>query len=83
MAQLSQQRLNRVRRWRIGALEDFLKKHGTRKVLIWSAQWSMYWREGGAGYMNRVSEAGIYTLRDAWNRTCHCGPEKGIHYDLA
>lgn len=67
----------------MGGVEDYLKKHGERLVLIYSKEHHAFWKAGGAGYTKSVVDAGLYSLRDAWNRTCHCGPEKEIHYELA
>lgn len=51
------------------------------KCRIFSHQWGYYWREKACGY-GKKSEAGIYTFKDALKRTHHCGPEKGIWFEL-
>jgi hypothetical protein len=48
---------------------------------IYSDQWGYYWRERCAGY-GKADEAGIYDFDYALNRTHHCGPEKGIWFEL-
>lgn len=60
----------------------FLVKHGQRLVCIRSGQWGTWWRPNRAGYTDNINEAGVYTLIDAWNATCHCGPEKEIHFEF-
>jgi len=52
------------------------------KVLIRSSQWGSYWRPGGAGYTERKSHAGVFDFEDAFLSTRHCGPEKGIHFQI-
>lgn len=49
--------------------------------LIYSWQWGYYWRPNGCGYGCK-DEAGIYQFNDAVDRTHHCGPEKGIWFEL-
>ncbi len=53
-----------------------------RKVHIFSGEWGMYWCPNSSGYTPSKSEAGVYTLGDAWNTSSHCGPEKGIRYEF-
>lgn len=53
-----------------------------RPVRIWSDEHRAYWREGGAGYTAQPHQAGVYTFNDAYSRTRHCGPEKGIVYEI-
>ncbi len=48
---------------------------------IYSSQWGYYWRPKSSGYGTK-DEAGIYTFKDAYGRTRHCGSEKGIWYDF-
>lgn len=55
--------------------------HG-RKVKIFSKQWGSYWRPGGAGYTPDARDAGVFTAGDAWERTRHCGREKGIEFEI-
>lgn len=50
------------------------------RVRIYSRQWGMYWRASGSGYTMDRTEAGIYSFQDAWDRSHHAGPEKGIEY---
>lgn len=49
-----------------------------RRVLIWSKEHATWWRPESAGYTQDADEAGVYDFADAWDRTKHCGPEKGI-----
>jgi hypothetical protein len=53
------------------------------KVLIRSSQWGSYWRPNGSGYTERKSDAGVYDFEDAFLSTRHCGPEKGIYFQIA
>lgn len=41
------------------------------------------WRENAAGFTNKKSEAGLFTLREAAIHTFHCGPEKHVVYLIA
>lgn len=48
---------------------------------IFSHQWGYYWRTGGAGY-GQLSSADTFDFDDALSSTHHCGPEKGIWFEL-
>lgn len=72
---------------------EFLRGHdearayfADKHVRIWSGQWKRWWLrqpDGSAcGYTSEVSEAGIFPFPDAWDRSCHCGPEKKIVYEI-
>lgn len=52
-------------------------------VRIWSKQWHAWWKFGGSGYTDDINNAGVFDIKDAWKRTSHCGPEKGIIYEQA
>jgi len=60
----------------------FRNKYKDAKVYIWSGQWGSYWRPNRAGYTYNKSDAGIYTLDDAYDASGHCGPEKHIEYEF-
>jgi len=51
-------------------------------VRIYSEEHRRYWRDEGAGYTSSAVHAGIFSFADAWARTSHCGPEKGIIYEV-
>jgi hypothetical protein len=53
-----------------------------KKVRIWSNEHGAYWRRDGAGYSSDGLEAGVFDFSDAFKRTRHCGPEKGITFRL-
>lgn len=57
-------------------LEPFLKE----TVLIFSREHGAFWRPNGSGYTQEMVDAGRYGFEDAWGRSSHCGPEKGIEY---
>ena len=80
MIQLNQ--INRIRKNSPDKIFKFIKKHGEKPVRIWSRQWGAFWRPGRCGYTYQRDEAGIYTFEDAFDATCHCGPEKQIYYDF-
>lgn len=65
----------------IKANPELANKFKVMKCRIYSWQWAYYWRAGGSGYC-QLSEAGIYDFNDALSRTHHCGPEKGIWFEL-
>jgi hypothetical protein len=70
--------LRRIKRW------PTLKRHlEGRRVRIYSREWMLWWRENGAGYTDVPTEAGVYEFEDAFLRSGHCGPEKGIEYETA
>lgn len=50
------------------------------QVYIFSGQWRSFWRPDGSGYTRNISDAGVYTLAEAYRRTSHCGPEKEIYF---
>lgn len=52
-------------------------------VHIFSDEHSAYWRSGGSGYTVHIPSAGVFTGRDAYERTKHCGKEKFIEYEEA
>lgn len=53
-------------------------------VMIWSNQWCAWWRENGQGYTDgMVAPPWVLPFEDAYARTKHCGPEKGIQYEVA
>ncbi|BCE02956.1 hypothetical protein [Marinicellulosiphila megalodicopiae] len=60
---------------------EFLESNKDRECRIYSGQWGYYWRSNGSGYGGK-SEAGIYTFKDAYDRTSHCGKEKGIYFEF-
>jgi len=64
------------------ARPSILAEHGEKLVRIWSSEHGWYWGPNGGGYVG-FDTAGIYTLKDAWSRTSHCGPEKMIEYHPA
>lgn len=67
----------------VAADPEVLAQLGAVEVLIWSGQWSAYWRPNCAGYAAERDEAGRYTFAEAWASTHHCGPEKAIAFELA
>lgn len=52
------------------------------KVKIYSEEHAAYWRSAQSGYTTFEEAAGIYTFEDAWRVSSHCGPEKGIRYEI-
>ena len=56
----------------------FMSTRIERKVYIYSDQWGAYWRPNKQGYCYDKESAGVYTLSEAFNTTCHCGKEKHI-----
>jgi hypothetical protein len=53
-----------------------------KKVRIWNTCYSAWWRPEGCGYTQDQASAGIYDFKDAWRRSSHAGPEKGIVYEV-
>jgi len=61
--------------------ENVRAAFGGLKVRIWSYEHGAWWNPDGAGYTSDATEAGQYEFEDAFSRTRHCGPEKGIQYE--
>ena len=53
-----------------------------KNVRIYSRQWGSYWRHNASGYAERQEDAGVWRFESAWRMTRHCGPEKGIEFEL-
>lgn len=51
--------------------------------LIWSSEHQSYWRAHGHGYVTADYDAGRFTLAEAFRRTKHCDPSKGIMFERA
>ena len=69
------------KKWRQG-LEALAKANPNAKCRIYSGQWHSFWRENAGGYTANPQEAGIYTVKDAFERVHHCGTEKKIELQL-
>lgn len=67
------ERLERFLRW-----PSLKKKWAGRLVQIYSIEHGAYWRRGGAGYTEKLEDAGDWTFENALRLVRHCGPEKGI-----
>lgn len=56
------------------------------QVRIYSREHHAWWRKGsggqGNGYAIQRDEAGVWSLYDALEMSHHCGPEKGIQYEV-
>lgn len=52
------------------------------KVKIYSQEHEAYWRPNFSGYTTFSEAAGVYTFEEAWKNSNHCGPEKGIRYEI-
>ncbi len=52
------------------------------KVRIYSTEHGMYWRPNASGYTQCRVTAGVYSFTDAVKQTSHCGPEKGIEFEV-
>ena len=65
----------------IKANPELASRFNSMQCRIYSDQWGYYWRERCAGY-GKADEAGIYDFDYALNLTDHCGPEKGIWFEL-
>jgi hypothetical protein len=70
--------LRKLKRW--PTLKRFLQGHFVR---IYSMEHGCYWRDNYAGYTYYKEAAGVYAFEDAFKNTHHCGPEKGIHFEVA
>ena len=70
--------LTKLKRW------PTLKRHLLgKRVRIFSAEWSMFWRENGNGYTPHQEDAWVTTFEHAWDVSHHAGPEKKLRYDVA
>ena len=77
---IHKERINR-RLW-LSSLKEMISKNPLGKVLIYSGQWQMYWREDSKGYSRYMTDAGIYDIQDAYTRVSHCDTEKQIQFIL-
>ena len=52
-------------------------------VFIWSHEHNAYWRAEGKGYTVRMTGGGpgVFDFNNAFERTRHCGPEKGVEFE--
>ena len=50
------------------------------RVRIYSAEHRAWWRNTGQGYTLNPFKSAVWDVRDAFNRTSHCGPEKQIQF---
>ncbi|MEM1123486.1 MAG: hypothetical protein AAGJ18_23815 [Bacteroidota bacterium] len=66
----------------VNKMTDLVDNHGDQKCYIKSGQWHAYWRPNRCGYTEKQSEAGVYTVKEAWAATSHCGLEKKISFEL-
>lgn len=64
------------------SMDTFLRPALDTKVHIYSREHHAWWRAAGSGYTTDVRDAGVYTFEDAWRRSSHCDPEKGIEYEI-
>ena len=69
------------KKWR-SKLDSLKDEKPNAQCLIYSGQWSAWWRSGKNGYTAEKKEAGIYTVSDAYNAVHHCGIEKRISLHL-
>lgn len=67
--------LERLKRW-----PSLLQKFKDCEVWIYSDEHNLYWRPSGGGYTAAITHAGTYSIEDAFARTRHAGPEKGIRF---
>lgn len=51
-----------------------------KNVKIFSSEHGYYWRGTGQGYTGFASESDTITCENAYRKTGHCGPEKGIWF---
>lgn len=63
--------------------QQHIKRHPEKlsrfvQVRIYSKEWRAWWRANGAGYTAAIEQAGVYSIKEAWEYVSHCGPEKKI-----
>jgi hypothetical protein len=51
-----------------------------KNVFIYSSEHGCFWRQNSNGYTKDICSAGIYDFKDAYEKTNHCGREKGIQF---
>jgi hypothetical protein len=62
------------------ACEEMRKDMAGSSVIIRSREHGAFWGSDCRGYTENAWQAGIYSFKDAFENTCHCGPEKGIEF---
>jgi len=50
------------------------------RVRIYSAEHDAYWRRYGQGYTVEKGESAVWDCMDAFRKTMHCDPIKGIQF---
>lgn len=72
--------LNNLKKLKAAEIKTVLKKKGSKKVYIQSNHG--YWRKDAKGHTDKVEEAWVLPLSEAYEHTKHCGHEKQIlfHY---
>lgn len=72
--------LFRLNKLKPETIKAYLNKHGETPVYIQSMEHGAYWRANKMGYCYSLSEAGIYSLKEAYEASGHCDKSKGINY---
>lgn len=65
--------LERIKRW-----PSLLNRFPL--VKIYSREHEAFWRGSGNGYTSNPEESDSLTCKEAFEKTCHCGPEKQIQF---
>ncbi len=74
--------LESVHRMGQDQLGTLLAGNGGPAVRIYSREHLAYWRPKGAGYALDARDAAVVSFSAALAATQHCGPEKGIEYEV-
>ena len=60
----------------------YLAAYSALKTRIYSKEHGSWWRKDASGYTNDIMDAWKITFEDAFKRTMHCDPEKGIELQI-
>lgn len=63
-------------------MEEFIRINKDEKVFIWSGYHNSYWKPKGEGYIKDINHAGIFEIKDAWERVKHVDASKKIKFEI-
>lgn len=65
---------------KLGNPFNFIKENGSRLTRVWSGRYHSYFCDDFQNLTDDVEEAGVFTLKIAWDNTYWAKEDKKIHY---